>query len=104
MGGGRAAAAVLPSPALTSPSCFSSNQPVSLRGRQGWECSRPPPRRAAATRRPCGGVGCRDQYYRIRVCVCAAAATEEQRRRAAAAARAPSPARALLQPPLPPPP
>ena len=40
MGGGRAAAAVPPSPALTSPSCFSSNQPVSLRGRRGWECSR----------------------------------------------------------------
>ena len=35
MGGGRAAAAVPPSPALTSPSCFSSNQPVSLRGGGG---------------------------------------------------------------------
>ena len=34
-GGGRAAAAVPPSPALTSPSCFSSNQPVSLRGGGG---------------------------------------------------------------------
>ena len=40
MGGGRAAAAVPPSRALTSPSRFSSNQPVSLRGRRGWECSR----------------------------------------------------------------
>ena len=27
-------------PPLTSPSCFSSNQPVSFRGRRGWECSR----------------------------------------------------------------
>ena len=35
MGGRRAAAAVPPSPALTSPSCFSSNQPVSLRGGGG---------------------------------------------------------------------
>ena len=35
MGGGRAAAAVPPSPALTSPSRFSSNQPVSLRGGGG---------------------------------------------------------------------
>ena len=34
-GGGRAAAAVPPSPVLTSPSCFSSNQPVSLRGGGG---------------------------------------------------------------------
>ena len=34
-GGGRAAAAVPPSPALTSPSRFSSNQPVSLRGGGG---------------------------------------------------------------------
>ena len=40
MGGGRAAAAVPPSPALISLSCFSSTQPVSLRGRRGWECSR----------------------------------------------------------------
>ena len=35
MGGGRAAAAVPPSRALTSPSRFSSNQPVSLRGGGG---------------------------------------------------------------------
>ena len=40
MGGCRAAAAVPPSPALISLSCFSSTQPVSLRGRRGWECSR----------------------------------------------------------------
>ena len=40
MGGRRAAAAVPPSPALISLSCFSSTQPVSLRGRRGWECSR----------------------------------------------------------------
>ena len=40
MGGRRAAAAVPPSPALISLSCFSSNPPVSLRGRRGWECSR----------------------------------------------------------------
>ena len=64
MGGRRAAAAVPPSPALISPSefpsaasCFSSSQPVSLRGRRGWECSRAACASARGTRSLSRGHG-----------------------------------------------
>ena len=62
MGGGRAAAAVPPSPALTSPSCFSSNPPVSLRGRRGWECSRAACASARGTRSLSRGHGGSGEY------------------------------------------
>ena len=65
MGGGRAAAAVPPSPAapaLISLSCFSSTQPVSLRGRRGWECSRAACASARGTRSLSRGHGGSGEY------------------------------------------
>ena len=62
MGGRRAAAAVPPSPALISLSCFSSTQPVSLRGRRGWECSRAACASARGARSPSRGHGGSGEY------------------------------------------